>query len=196
MRLAFLSSLLCASVALASPRPVIYGDLGSGVSVPVGLGEWHHRFEQSYKFVFRAGIEWLVHRRVSLAPELALDVVAQNPRDSTYWAHGLDARYTRTRATIGGRLGIVFPHGAFYLRAGIGLDFLSGWTRVRNEPRMWDDALSVAFSPALGISAMPIKQLAIGLWCGPTIANYDLGDGAGHFTAVDIDVVITIGGRL
>ncbi len=180
----------------AEARGVLYADIGNGVSVPVGGSEWRHRFAASYKFSFRAGIEWQVHKHVLLGPELTVEAIAQNPRDSTYWDRGLDARYTRTRATIGGRLGIPFPKGAFFLRAGLGLDYCGGWTRIRGLPKVEYDSLSVAVSPGAGLLFFPIKYLEVGAWFGPTIAIFDFNDSAGRFVAVDFDAVLSIGGRL
>jgi len=177
-------------------RGTLYATVGNGVSAPVAGKEWKHRFAPSYKFSLRAGIEWQPHKRVLLGPELTVEAIPLHPRDSIYADNGLDARYTRTRATIGGRLGLVFPHGAFFFRAGLGLDYVGGWTRTRGLPRVKYDSMSVAVTPGLGIALFPIKYLEVGAFFGPTIAIYDFNDGAGEFVAVDFDAVLTIGGRL
>jgi hypothetical protein len=175
-------------------------DLVQGPSFPLGDKDYKRFADPSYKLQLRFAYEFPLGTVLLVAPELMLDVSPVNTNDDTFQNNRIDAKFTRFRTLVGGRVGVRLGIVQVYARIALGVDYLSG---SFSSALGTSDQSSTAFTfePGVGFNVQVIEHLLMGLSLGFPIASHELKDSRNitvlnsSFTAGDCDLLFLIGGR-
>jgi hypothetical protein len=205
--------LLGSSAGVARAEKVAFmADLAGGVTIPVSDDNYREVIDTSFKLSLKAGAVFYVHPRFGVAAEGQFDWVAVNTDDDyfvrRYAPLSFDARFNRVRFLGGARFIIPFGIGSFYLRAALGVDYLTGsvTTPVVLGQSLTCNPSSTAFTfePGFGVQFNVVRHVVLGVYTGFPIdsqqtLNCSFVNGVNisrQFTPVDIDILGVFGFRL
>ena len=186
-------------LALAAATPAAHADpfveIAGGVMFPVSNSDWTNAVDVSPKFAARGGFD-----RGELEGLLSLDWTPVQAKTDPVFT---DLRYNRFRILASGQLRHLFaPNIRLSVRTGIGIDIAhAGYTvniPLVGETSGSDTDTGFAFEIATGIwYSLGGKtevgfELALPISTHSQDANAQNGQIGFHYTAVDIDLLLTV----
>jgi hypothetical protein len=199
--------LLCARTTNAAERLKVgfMADFVTGVTIPIGDGDYKNFADPSFKIGVRAGAVIYITERFGIAPEGEFDFIPLEPDKSDFpnvnGTVNVSTSMFEERVLFGARYILNFGIGSFYLRTMLGLDHIGGTTTGTAFGFTGsNDFSSTAFAlePGAGIQFNIVRHLVIGFTTGFPIAFHSFGSGNNNrkFTAVDVDFMGVVGFRL
>ncbi|MCU1279625.1 MAG: hypothetical protein JWM53_3171 [bacterium] len=197
--------LLCARNTNAAERMKVgfMMDFVTGVTVPIGDGDYKNFADASFKIGLRVGAFIYITERFGIAPEGEFDFIPLEPDKTDFPSSSgtvsVSTSIFRERGLFGARYIINFGIGSFYLRTMLGVDHIGGTTRgsVGGFGGSTDfSSTGFALEPGAGVQFNVIKHLVVGFTTGFPIGFHDFGNNTRKFTAVDVDFMGVVGLRL
>jgi len=201
-------SLLCARTTNAA-EPMRVGlllDFVTGVSVPVGDGDYKKFADASFKMGLRVGAVLYLSQRFAIAPEGEFDFIPVEPDNTDFPSSSgtinVSTSIYRERGLLGARYIYNFGIGSVYARTMIGVDHIGGTTSasVGGFGGSTDfGSTGFTLEPGAGVQFNIVRHLVVGFTTGFPIAFYNFnnnGNNSRSFTAVDIDFMGVVGLRL
>jgi hypothetical protein len=202
--------LLAAPVARADKLVMHgYGEGALGVSIPAGDSDYRNFASATFKFSLRGGLELWLFKRFGFAPEAQLDLFPVKTNDGTYrtvvngTTIGVDTPFARYRFLIGGRFLFDFGIGAAYARFLVGADYLTGSEQASLGGftiRTGFSSTAFTLQPGVGVQFRFLRFMTAGASFDLPVAFHDFGrrdaGGIQSFTAIDVDLLATIGFRI
>jgi hypothetical protein len=197
--------LLCARTTNAAERMKVgfMMDFVTGVTVPIGDGDYKNFADASFKIGLRVGAVLYLTERFAIAPEGEFDFIPLEPDKTDFPSSGgtinVSTSIFRERGLFGARYIINFGIGSFYLRTMLGVDHIGGTTRgsVGGFGGSTDfSSTGFALEPGAGIQFNVVRHLVVGFTTGFPIGFHDFGNNTRSFTAVDVDFMGVVGLRL
>lgn len=213
---------LWSTISAAEPRVRGFAEAGFGASVPLADDNYRKLAAASFKASLRGGLELTLSRWVKLAPELQIDLIPVMTNNSSYaptplTPSGIQTSFQRYRFLGGLRLLFDFGFGSAMVRFLVGADYLSGSEGLSAVDQFTGEVLHFNYNyssegrltvqPGVGVQFRFLKYGIAGVSLDVPIAFHDFGltwdrryvlfDAAGvnRFTAVDLDLLATIGFR-
>ena len=192
--------LLCARTTHAAERMKVgfMMDFVTGVTVPIGDGDYKNFADASFKIGLRLGAVLYLTERFAIAPEGEFDFIPLEPDKTDFPSSNgtinVSTSIFRERVLFGARYIINFGIGSFYLRTMLGVDHIGGTTR--GSVGGFGGSTGFALEPGAGIQFNVVKHLVVGFTTGFPIGFHDFGNNTRSFTAVDVDFMGVVGLRL
>ncbi|MGZ3442210.1 MAG: hypothetical protein ACXVDD_21975, partial [Polyangia bacterium] len=126
--------LLCARTTNAAERLKVafMADFVTGVTIPIGDGDYKNFADASFKIGVRAGAVLYLTERFAIAPEGEFDFIPVEPDKTDFPSSNgtisISTSIFRERVLFGARYIINFGIGSFYLRTLLGVDHIGGTT--------------------------------------------------------------------
>jgi opacity protein-like surface antigen len=207
MLLAAALLLLCARTTNAAERLKVglMMDFVTGVTVPIGDGDYKSFADASFKMGLRLGAVIYINDRFGIAPEGEFDFIPLEPDKTDFPSSSgtlnVSTSIYRERGLFGARYIYNFGIGSAYLRTMIGVDHIGGTTSASfGGIGGSGDFSSTGFTlePGAGVQFNIVKHLVVGFTTGFPIAFHNFGNNnnSRKFTAVDIDFMGVVGLRL
>lgn len=193
------------AAGLASVRGVVEADLGA--SIPAADSSYKKFADPTFKFSLRGGAElWLdarTARHFGVMPEAQIDLIPVKTSDGTYRGLiGIDTPFGRFRFLFGFRALYDFGIGAAYVRFALGADYLTGTEQASFgtfTARTSFSSTAFTLEPGMGVHFRFLRYGIAGAYVGFPVAFHDFGrtdaGGVRSFTAVDVDLLATLGAR-
>jgi hypothetical protein len=191
-----------------------FGEGALGASIPVGDDDYRHFASATFAFSLRGGLELWLFKHMGFAPEVQIDFIPVKTNDDTYRGlvingtrYGIDTPFGRYRFLVGGRFIYDFGFVAPYARFLVGADYLTGSEQVsidvgplRGNVRYDFSSTAFTLQPGIGVQFRFLRYAIAGLSIDLPVAFHSFGKsdavGTNSFTAIDLDLLATIGFRL
>jgi hypothetical protein len=191
-----------------------FGEGALGAAIPANDLDYQHFASPTFVFSLRGGLELWLFKRFGFAPEAQIDLIPVKTNDDTYRGivingtrFGADTPFGRYRFLVGGRFLADFGVGATYVRFLVGADYLAGSEQLsvdlggfRANVRYPFSSTAFTLQPGVGIQFRFLRYAIAGLSVDLPVAFHSFAQpdlaGIRSFTAIDFDLLGTIGFRL